>query len=193
MIIQRIECSELLGILICCWRHLQLIDCIKNLYKRFDTGNVVIIQSDGMPVNPGLEAFVGKYDYVGAPWPKRCHHRDWLPWRKYDVGNGGFCLRSRRICEQAARAYNAFWRHLPYNWFVGDDVFYCRTMPLLSRHWRQTFRFPTAKEAIRFSIEYEVPDAIPEYPPLGFHSDYGFRRYIEHFGVPFLTGAKLSN
>ena len=161
------------------------IDCIKNLYKRFDSEYVVIIQSDGMPVNSGLEHFLGKYDYVGAPWPGHCHWKDWFPYPRYGVGNGGFCLRSRRICEQAARSYNAFWRHLPYNWLVGDDVFYCKTMPFFSGVWRSQFCFPSRSEALRFSLEYLPPDMKIEEPPIGFHSADGFRQYVSMFGIPF--------
>ena len=168
------------------------IDCICNLHRRFQTEYVAIIQSDGMPVNPGVEEFLGKYDYVGAPWPGHCHYKDWFPYPKFGVGNGGFCLRSKRICEQAAKSYNAFWRHLPYTWLVGDDVFYCKTMPFLSRYWRRTFRFPSISEAIRFSIEY-IPPAVPiERAPLGFHSPDGFKNYIERFGVPFLEETKMN-
>ena len=175
------------------------IDCISNLYRRFETDNVVIIQVDGMPVNAGLEKFVGKYDYVGAPWPGHCHWKDWFPYPKYGVGNGGFCLRSKRICEQAAHVYNAFWRHLPYNWLLGDDVFYCKTMPFFSRYWRRTFRFPTVAEAIGFSIEAVPPGIEVKFPPLGFHSAYGFQQYVKRFGIPFpdqlssMSSCKVNN
>ena len=161
------------------------LDCIQNLHRRFWTDYVLIIQSDGMPVNPGLEFFLGKYDYVGAPWPGHCHLRDWFPYPKYAVGNGGFCLRSKRICEQASKAYNAFWRYLPYNWLVGDDVFYCKTMPFLSRYWKRSFYFPDRERALEFSIEYKVPDVEMVRPPIGFHSETGFREYVKKFGIPF--------
>ena len=165
------------------------LDCIKNLYRRFATEYVVIIQSDGMPVHAGLEKFLGKYDYVGAPWPGHCHWKDWFPYPKYGVGNGGFCLRSKRICEQASKAYNAFWRYLPYNWLVGDDVFYCKTMPFVSHYWRKAFRFPAVAEAIGFSIEAIPPGVEIKDQPLGFHSAYGFKQYVERFGIPLWHGA----
>ena len=168
------------------------LDCIHTLHTRFTTDYVAIIQSDGMPVRAGVEEFLGKYDFVGAPWPGHCHYKDWFPYPKFGVGNGGFCLRSRRICEQAAKSYNALWRHLPYNWLVGDDVFYCKTMPFLSRYWRRTFRFPSIAEAIGFSIE-SIPPGIPiNNAPLGFHSPQGFRNYVERFGIPFLDLAITS-
>ena len=109
---------------------------------------------------------------------------DWFPYPKYAVGNGGFSLRSRRICEQAERSYNAFWRHLPYNWLVGDDVFFCKTMPFFSSHWRKTFNIAPPELAARFSIE-TINRWIPtDEPPMAFHSAYGFRQYVERFGVP---------
>lgn len=160
------------------------IDCIRNLYKRFETGYVVIIQSDGMPVNEGIERFLGPYDYVGAPWPGHCHYKDFFPYPRFGVGNGGFCLRSKRICRQAARAYDAFWRYLPYNWLVGDDVFYCKTMPFFSQWWRKNFKYPSVSEAMGFSIE-AIPPGVPfKSQPLGFHSAYGFEQYVSRFGLP---------
>ena len=161
------------------------LDCIQNLHRRFQTDYVLIIQSDGIPVNPGLERFLGLYDYVGAPWPGHCHRKDWFSYPKYGVGNGGFCLRSKRICEQAAKAYNAFWRYLPYNWLVGDDVFYCKTMPFFSGYWKRNFCFPNRNRAIEFAIEHVVPGVELHEPPIGFHSEIGFREYVKKFGIPF--------
>ena len=160
------------------------IDCIKKLHTRFKTEYVVIIQTDGMPVNPGVERFLGKFDYVGAPWSGHIHRTDFFPYPRYGVGNGGFCLRSRRICEQAAKAYNVFWRHLPYSWLLGDDVFYCKTMPFLSRYWRKNFRYANRKEALQFSVEHIPPDMKMDMMPIGFHSVIGFCNYVKHFGGP---------
>ena len=161
------------------------LDLVGNLHKRFETDYVLIVQDDGFPIRPGLSDFVGKYDYIGAPWPGHCHWKDWFPYPKYGVGNGGFCLRSKRICEQAAKAYNAFWRYLPYNWLVGDDVFYCKTMPFFSRYWKQNFCFPDRELAIKFAIEHVVPDLKLQKPPVGFHSETGFCEYVKNFGIPF--------
>ena len=169
------------------------IDCIKKLHMRFETEYVVIIQTDGMPVNSGIEHFLEKYDYVGAPWPGHCHKKDWFPYPKYGVGNGGFCLRSKRICEQAAKAYNAFWQYLPYNWLVGDDVFYCKTMPFFSRYWKRNFCFPNRNQAIEFAIEHVVPGVELHEPPIGFHSEIGFREYVKRFGIPFVEYFSVEN
>jgi hypothetical protein len=51
-------------------------------------------------VNPDLwdERFLD-YDYIGAPWP------DHFPWTvgKTQVGNSGFCIRSKKQLEFCAR------------------------------------------------------------------------------------------
>lgn len=173
------------------------IDCICNAHKRFKTDYVLIIQSDGIPVNPGLEAFVGLYDYFGAPWSGHTHHMDWFPYPRFAVGNGGLTLRSRRICEAAERAYAAFWRHLPYNWLVGDDVFFCKTMPFFSGKWRATFRIAPPELAARFAIEHAHRWIPEDRPPMGFHAPYGFGEYVKRYGMPlremFEEGMKCSS
>ncbi len=167
------------------------IDCIRNLHRRFNTDYVVILQTDGMPVRSGIEDFLGKWDYVGAPWPGHGNWKDRFVYKHFSVGNGGFCLRSNRICKAASKAYEPIWSHLPYSTLVSDDVFYCKTMPFLSRKWRKTFRFPPREEALRFSVE-NIPRGLAlETPPLGFHSETGFRNYSKRFGVPFAKEANL--
>jgi hypothetical protein len=160
------------------------VDCVKNLHGRFKTEYVLIIQTDGMPVNAGLEKFLGKYDYYGAPWPGHCHYKDWFPYPRYGVGNGGFSLRSKRICECASKSYNIVWKYLPYSWLVEDDVFYCKTMPFISRYWKRTFKFPSLQEAATFAIEAICKYSDTENPPMGFHSSYGFEQYVKRFGLP---------
>ena len=89
-------------------------DCNANLHKRFSTPEVLIVQDDGFPLRPGLEEFLGRWDFVGAPWPGR---DDWITRRLLKtsnlVGNGGFSLRSKAICQEASRLWNAGWHRLP--------------------------------------------------------------------------------
>lgn len=63
---------------------------IKSLGQYFNTSHVLIAQWDGFVVNPELwdDAFLA-YDYIGAPWKNHRHA----------VGNGGFCLRSRKLMD----------------------------------------------------------------------------------------------
>jgi hypothetical protein len=70
--------------------------CIYDLHQCFNTDYVLIFQNDGFVLNPHLwDARFLTYDYIGAPWP------DYLGWKSnvYKVGNGGFSLRSKKLCE----------------------------------------------------------------------------------------------
>lgn len=64
---------------------------IKELWKYFDTSHCLVVQWDGYILNSDVwsNEFT-QWDYIGAPWD-------------YDsdrvVGNGGFSLRSRRLCK----------------------------------------------------------------------------------------------
>jgi hypothetical protein len=67
---------------------------IKELYKWINTSHCLIVQWDGFPIN--IKAWTDEflqYDYIGGIW-------DFRPDIK--VGNGGFSLRSRRLCELTA-------------------------------------------------------------------------------------------
>ena len=68
---------------------------LKILPDYIETDFVLIIQYDGYIINPDLwtDKFIN-YDYIGAPW-----------WYNdlYNVGNGGFSLRSKKllnICKE---------------------------------------------------------------------------------------------
>ena len=130
------------------------MDCIKKLYTRFDTPYVLIVQDDGFPVRAGLEEFVGKIDFWGAPiicdgWKRKAF---------YAIGmgafNGGFSLRSRRLCEYASRMWFAFFRHVlkedsPH---LGEDFYYTTWLRLLPSTWLK-FRFPGERAAFRFAFD----------------------------------------
>lgn len=66
--------------------------CIRDLHAHFDTSHCLLIQSDGYILNPcaWTDRWL-KYDYIGAPW-----HPAGI------VGNGGFSLRSRKLCKTLA-------------------------------------------------------------------------------------------
>lgn len=62
--------------------------CIKELYKYFDTSHCLLVQWDGYILNGECwsDEFLD-YDYIGAKWLD--------VGRPYNVGNGGFSLRSK--------------------------------------------------------------------------------------------------
>lgn len=157
------------------------LDLVENLHERFDTPYVLTIQDDGFPMRSGLKEFVGKWDYVGAPWVRHTTYYDIYPY-KYCIGNGGFSLRSKRICEIASRMYRKWFRHLPYWWYMfGDDTFYCKTLRFWFRNATRGLKWPTPDDASKFSIEGNY-DFMPSQPPLGFHK-IGFSKYAEMWGI----------
>lgn len=160
-------------------------DCIKNLHRRFDTDYVLIIQTDGVPVNGGLDRFIGRYDYVGAPFGFHTSWRRRLPYAKYRVGNGGFSLRSKKICERAALLYGRYFPLIPYNWFMVEDIFYSCTLRCLFPAYRAEFAFPEPEIAGTFSVESNPAFLHDDLPPVGFHAECGFQIYKKKYGVPF--------
>lgn len=65
--------------------------CIKELYKHVNTSHMLVFQHDGYVHNwKAWDNSWLQYDYIGSPW-----------WYNdgYNVGNGGFSLRSKRLME----------------------------------------------------------------------------------------------
>jgi hypothetical protein len=109
---------------------------IKELYKYVESEYVLIIQHDGFILNPWVwsNEFL-KFDYIGAIWG----HGD-----NYDVGNGGFSLRSRRLLQMLAFDNCIFETH-------PEDYVICRTYGEYLR--KKGIVFAPTKIANRFSIE----------------------------------------
>ncbi len=153
------------------------IDCNVHLYQRFQTDYVLIVQDDGFPIREGLTDFLGKYDYIGAPFVRHSTWYDWYPYPRFCVGNGGFSLRSRRICEAAAKYYSRYFKRVPYFWpLVGDDTFYCKTLRMVFPSYRREFRFAPPEIAGLFSFEGNEVYFPQNCLPLGFHSANAFLR-----------------
>ena len=154
------------------------LDCIKRLYTRFSTPYVLIIQDDGYPLKSNIDDFVGRYDFIGAPiisdgWKRRL---------AYAIGlgsfNGGFSLRSRRLCEYASKAFFRFYRHIfpEDHRHLGEDFYYTTLLKFLPTTWFR-FRFPNEKEAFSFSVDllggHVTPP--PDADPFGVHGKPQFR------------------
>ncbi len=158
-------------------------DCIANLHARFDTPYVLVIQNDGFPLRSGLGAFVGPYDYIGAPWgPSSWYTRLVFPHPRFSVGNGGFSLRSRRLCERASWYFRRKYRLIPYCYAVVDDVFYCRVLPRFEPGIRRLMKYAPPEVAGRFSCEaYDGYYPRDGEMPFGFHTVNGFNRVRRDF------------
>jgi len=163
------------------------VDCISRLCERFDTDYVLVVQNDGFPVRPGLEAFLGPYDYIGAPWVfgKDDRITRLLLKHRFDVGNGGFSLRSKWLCEQSAWHYRKKYRLIPYCYLITEDYFICKTLPSFERRYREKVRIASADVAATFSLEANV--ALYEEVgvcPFGIHGAPAFVRLLKDGKVP---------
>lgn len=147
------------------------------LHERFMTPYVLIIQNDGYPLRSRLEDFVGRYDFIGAPyvrdsWWKNLVCRMFNRWTQ----NGGFSLRSRRICEAAAKLWNEKYHAMGKCVNSSEDIFYTQFLPLHDRPYRRTFRLATNRESLRFSWDAIVPIPPPKELPFGFHGKVAPRK-----------------
>ena len=149
-------------------------DCIQHLHERFSTPYMLFIHPDGFPLRSGIEDFIGKHDYIGAPWP--AGKDDWigklLLSQKNFVGNGGFSLRSRAICEAAAYWYKHGFKFIPNIFLMYEDYFFTRVLTKYVPSYQNSFRIAPVSEARKFALEqFEMP---PPSLPLGFHSASAF-------------------
>ena len=149
-------------------------DMIGHLADHFDTPWVLVVQEDGFPLRKGLDEFVGKWDFIGAPyvrdkWWTRAAASLLGCW----VSNGGFSLRSKAICEGAAALVQEEKSHesTRRGTEAAEDVFYTRTLPLSSR---RRFRIADTRSALAFSWDDIVPIPKPKSLPFGFHRTSSF-------------------
>lgn len=128
---------------------------VRRLGDCFATGHVLVVQWDGFVLDAACwdPAFLD-YDYIGAPWndPQR------------SVGNGGFSLRSRRLCE-ALRELAPAKTH-------PEDV--CISIDLRPQLEARGICFAPTAVAERFA--WEEPQ--PPFPTFGFHGLFNFHRAL---------------
>lgn len=123
---------------------------LRELYKYFDTSHVLVCQHDGYVLDGSqwnLEFL--EYDFLGAPWIFE-HNRN--------IANGGFSLRSKRLCEILATDPLIEVTH-PEDQSIGI---------LYRGHLEQKhgIKFPSEELADTFAFELKVPVT----KTFGFHS-----------------------
>lgn len=126
---------------------------VKELPKQVTTDYCLIIQFDGFIINPQeWNNLFLHYDYIGAPWPSHNHG-------PMNVGNGGFCLRSKKLLKMVSEyEYNFFDKEVP------EDLHICQNLrPELEK---RGLHFPHESIASHFSAE----SYIYRYPTFGFHN-----------------------
>jgi len=115
-------------------------------------------------VNSWSDEFL-QYDYIGAPWV-------WARGQQHSVGNGGFVLLSKRMCEHVHANRSTF--------RIANDVAYS-----------QINRFRLEKEigakwapesvAIRFAYEhYYEPHRSQSKPSFGYHDIFNWPLALPH-------------
>lgn len=130
---------------------------LHDLAGHISTPHALCIQWDGFVLNAAAWSpeFLA-YDYIGAPWP---HFHD-----AYNVGNGGFSLRSRRLLEACLT--------LSYNPGDGEDVIICRLQR--RRLEEQGISFAPEGLARKFSYERMRPNG----DEFGFHGVFNLVDHI---------------
>ena len=149
---------------------------VYNLHRYFETDFVLLVQDDGYVVNPSSwrEEFL-EYDYIGAPWAEP---RDGFSYtdqtgRVRRVGNGGFSLRSRRLCRLASELEMP-WE--PFHGYYHEDGFIC----VNNAHIYEGHGCVIAPLGVARYFSHEAP--IPEIAgiiPFGFHGKSS-KYYLRH-------------
>jgi hypothetical protein len=123
---------------------------LNTLPQHLQTDFFLVVQFDGFILNVSeFSPHYFHYDYIGAPW-------GWF--RSFNVGNGGFSWRSRKLAEAVARiGYSRQSKQL-------EDVFIGRYQRVLLE---DAFGCQFASEALasHFSIEFGER----RFPTFGFH------------------------
>ena len=134
--------------------------CLSEMHKYVDTDFCLIFHDDGFVVNPEMwRPIFLEYDYIGAPWPP-LH-----PWPEPErpdrrVGNGGFCIRSKRLLE-AVKEFEADKNE--------DIVIVCGRRNELEA---KGLKFAPVHVAIDFSIETQFLQEQSINRCFGFHGKY---------------------
>ena len=129
---------------------------LQELHKHIHTDFVLIVQWDGYIINPDAwnDQFL-EYDYIGAVWPWHIEGRR--------VGNGGFSLRSRVLCELTASP------DFVYTNENEDDQICHANRDFLED---QGMKFAPEEIARYFSFERELSNI----KTFGFHGGFNFER-----------------
>jgi hypothetical protein len=130
---------------------------LRELAEHIRTSHALCIQWDGFVLDGSAwQPHFLDYDYIGAPWP---HFRD-----GYNVGNGGFSLRSKRLLEACTT--------LPLHGDDAEDIVISRLCrPQLESNG---IRFAPPALARQFSYERMVPTG----EEFGFHGAFNLVRHV---------------
>jgi len=142
---------------------------LKGVNEHVDTGHALFVQWDGIAHNQEQwsDDFL-KYDYIGAVWP----------WERegFNVGNGGFSLRSKRLLE--ACQDDVIQLTADTN-FIHEDAVIGRS----KRTYLETeygIQFPTTDLAKQFS--FELGNYVPSF---GFHGLWNVFHFMSDTDIDY--------
>lgn len=126
------------------------------LLKHIKTSHILFFQWDSWVLNPELwtDEFL-KYDYVGAPWWYQDEH---------NVGNSGFCLRSKALMDFLAAHKEDFPIGKP------EDAVLCR------EYQERLPQFKWAPQELAWQFAFERTRLYPK--TFGFHGVFNWRRVL---------------
>ena len=153
-------------------------DCDGKLADRFDTEYLMIVQDDGFPLRSGIEGFLGKWDFIGPPYVRdRFLPRFIAGMFNLWTANGGFSIRTKRMCDLAQKYWREKYHAFPDCHAVGEDAYYTET--LLMRHWkyRRTMKMADCRSAIKFGYDCVVTQPVKSLP-FGFHRAETFVEFV---------------
>ncbi len=160
--------------------HSMSADCIQKLHTRFTTPYCLIIQDDGFPLRDNLSDFLDKADYWGAPIICDGIKRKFF----FAIGlgsyNGGFSLRSKRLCAFASEMWKRFFSKTRL--ICGEDFYYTFYLRLLPQAWGR-FKFPSENAAFHFAFDDlggNVTLPLDRVKPFGIHGKTTFARLSNH-------------
>ena len=144
--------------------------CLIDLNQYIFTDFVLTIQHDGYIINSSCwtDDFT-KFDYIGAPWPPEWGYKN-------RVGNGGFCLKSKKFLELCDTEFFNFDFKLDIlrdknDISINEDFLSCNIY--YDKFLSEGIKYADVETASYFSIEHPIPEM--KQKTFGFH-DYFIRR-----------------
>lgn len=146
--------------------------CLVELPKNIVSDFCLTIQHDGYIIDSSCwtNNFM-KFDYIGAPWPPEWGYKN-------RVGNGGFCLKSKKFLNISYDIFKDFdfnsdLNRSIYDISVNEDFLSCNIY--YDEFIKGGIKFADEQIAALFSIEHPVPEMTNR--SFGFHGNFTRRRY----------------
>lgn len=148
--------------------------CITDLNYYVNTEFCLIVQTDGFICKPTnwIDEFY-EYDYIGCPWiDAEPGYFPWVTEPKYQVGCGGFCLRSKKLLQAGANLTRDFVSRMT-SAGMGEDVIICVALRNYFEYMK--CKFPTGEFAKKFAL-----GSATELKPNELETTFGFHsgKYI---------------